>query len=216
MSYLLDVPLEVAEGIIDQLHRDIRSLRNYALTCRGWLPRARYHLMKSIRIRSRDDLFSIYDYLRLHPDIARSVRRLSVGSAETDYSSFFIEAAVPVFLLRRLPNLETYQIYGRGQDGLHKPAYIYIHRTTLTAARYSVFLEELCLYDLVFPTDAEVVRLLMALSCLRCLKCSNVSIKNSRSLTVDSNDPPLLQGNYSVLSEFTVSSEIHRRSICSP
>ncbi|KAI0694465.1 hypothetical protein C8T65DRAFT_585001, partial [Cerioporus squamosus] len=77
MSTLSELPyvlLDVAENIIDQLSRDVESLRSCSLTCRGWLPRARYHLVASIRVRSREDLYSICDYFRVNPGMANCVR----------------------------------------------------------------------------------------------------------------------------------------------
>ncbi|RDX40401.1 hypothetical protein OH76DRAFT_1304203, partial [Lentinus brumalis] len=69
-----NVPLEVEENVIDQLSRDVKSLRSCALTCHGWLPRARYHLVASIRVRSREDLYSICDYFSFNPRMATLVR----------------------------------------------------------------------------------------------------------------------------------------------
>ncbi|TFK88412.1 hypothetical protein K466DRAFT_447651, partial [Polyporus arcularius HHB13444] len=69
-----NVPLEVEENVIDQLSRDVESLRSCALTCHGWLPSARYHLVASIRVRSREDLYSICNYFSFNPRMATLVR----------------------------------------------------------------------------------------------------------------------------------------------
>ncbi|TFK80335.1 hypothetical protein K466DRAFT_447106, partial [Polyporus arcularius HHB13444] len=100
------IPLEVAEKIIDLLRRDVRLLRSCALICRGWHPRARCHLMTSIRVQSRDELFSICDYFDSNALLASLVRSLSV--APVDAGSLSLLEVVPVRLVSRLPNLHRY------------------------------------------------------------------------------------------------------------
>ncbi|RDX41535.1 hypothetical protein OH76DRAFT_1303201, partial [Lentinus brumalis] len=56
------------------LSSDIYALRNCALTCRGWRPRAWYHLITSIRVRSKDDLYSIVDYIASSPRMSSIIR----------------------------------------------------------------------------------------------------------------------------------------------
>ncbi|KAL6307453.1 hypothetical protein BKA93DRAFT_727392 [Sparassis latifolia] len=42
------IPAEIRDRIIDTLHADRPALRACSLTCHGWLPRARYHLFRSV------------------------------------------------------------------------------------------------------------------------------------------------------------------------
>ncbi|TFK80333.1 hypothetical protein K466DRAFT_441781, partial [Polyporus arcularius HHB13444] len=68
------IPLEVGENIIDQLSGHVASLRSCALTCRGWDCHARQHLITSISVRSREDLYSIRDYMASNPRMGSLVR----------------------------------------------------------------------------------------------------------------------------------------------
>ncbi|KAI0758699.1 hypothetical protein C8Q74DRAFT_1209590, partial [Fomes fomentarius] len=68
-SVVATLPVEVEEGIIDKLHYHIDALRNCALTCRRWLPRTRYHLFATIRVTTKDELFSLCTSLSQSPHL---------------------------------------------------------------------------------------------------------------------------------------------------
>ena len=69
------MPVEVIEHIIDSFASDKRTLKACALTGRAWLPRARYHLYRTLVVRrgGRDPY-----KLRFYPAVARCVRRVIV------------------------------------------------------------------------------------------------------------------------------------------
>ncbi|TFK78469.1 hypothetical protein K466DRAFT_449540, partial [Polyporus arcularius HHB13444] len=159
------IPLEVAENIIDQLSEDVDSLRSCALTCRGWDRHARYHLMASICIQSRDDLYSIRDYFASNPRMSRFVRSLSMSPATTDKNPRFLLEVLPVDVLERLPNLQRYCIAGHGDA-------ISFHTTTLFHVKAYLLVEELKLESLQFRTSMDLARVLCALPRLRRLECN--------------------------------------------
>ncbi|TFK81429.1 hypothetical protein K466DRAFT_451226, partial [Polyporus arcularius HHB13444] len=165
-------PLEIAENIIDVLSRDVRSLRSCALICRGWHSRARYHLMTTIRVQSRDELFSICDYFTFNPHLASLVRSLSVAPVEA--GSLSLLEIIPVRLVSRLPNLHRYVMRNSStsafdirSNGVH----LNIHRTTIVQIRTYLHVDALSLGPLEFSAIAELARLLIALPSLRCLEC---------------------------------------------
>ncbi|RDX41517.1 hypothetical protein OH76DRAFT_1302826, partial [Lentinus brumalis] len=157
------IPLEVGENIIDQLGGHVDSLRSCALTCRGWNRHARYHLVAAIRVRSREDLYSICDYFTSNPRMASLVRTLSMSPVETEDRLFLVEV-LPVDLLKRLPNLQRYSIIGERSPN---PAFVSFHGTTLLHIKTYLHVEELNLNFLKFRTSVQLARVLMALPRLR-------------------------------------------------
>ncbi len=180
MSSLPQFPyilLDVAEKIIDQLNGDNPSLRSCTLTSRGWHPRARYHLMASIRIRSREDLSSIYDYFCCNPLLAGVVRNLSIAPDESESNPLFLLQAIPVFLLSRLPNIRRYSI---GHRFLHTG--IALHNSTLKCINTYLHVEELGLGPLSLRTLPELARLFIALPQAR-LGCTDLNIRPPSATT---------------------------------
>ncbi len=160
------IPLEVGENFIDQLSGRVRSLRSCALVCRGWNRHARYHLVAAIRVRSREDLYSICDYFTSNPRMASLVRTLSMSPAETKNRLFLLEV-LPVDLLKRLPNLQRYSMLG--ERCLGSPS-VSFHDTTLLHIKTYLHVEELNLDFLNFRTSVQLAKVLMALPQLRRLE----------------------------------------------
>lgn len=159
-------PLEVAEHIIDHLNCHVDSLRNCALTCGAWLPRARYHLVESIRIGSTEEFSPVLDYFDAHPRMTRFVKQISIGD------SIPLEA-VSVGFLMRFPNLRSCKIRGK----LWAPP-ICFHPTTLVRVKRHLLLEKLCLQCLDFQSKGELARLISALPHLQHLECTDVRLRS--------------------------------------
>lgn len=75
-------PAEITDYIIDYLWGDKCTLKACSLTCQAWLPATRYHLFKSIRIRSSDDCYRFYKLLSTRSllrsvDFAKYVREIT-------------------------------------------------------------------------------------------------------------------------------------------
>ncbi len=206
------VPLEVAENIIDALgaSRDANSLRNCALTCRGWHPRARYHLMASICIRSREDLSSILDYFDSTPDIAGAVWSLALYPEDHEHS-LFLRGAIPIALFSRFPNLRSYRINGHAFAN-HSIPPISFYPNSLVGLK-AFLLEELSLTDVVFRTGTELARLLIALCRLRRLDCKDVSFKDQSNPVTSATHLARLRNRCSTLLELSVSGHTCRGGI---
>ncbi|KAI0750063.1 hypothetical protein C8Q80DRAFT_1052773, partial [Daedaleopsis nitida] len=67
-------PLDIEERFIDQLEEDVAALRCCALVSRLWHPRSRYHLLRSIRIRTRAEYLAICRFLEDNQDLCSLVR----------------------------------------------------------------------------------------------------------------------------------------------
>ncbi|TFK82693.1 hypothetical protein K466DRAFT_499841 [Polyporus arcularius HHB13444] len=150
------LPLEVGENIIDHLSEDVYSLCSCALTCRGWNRHARQHLMTSIHIQSREDLYSVHDYIVSNPRMSSSVRSVLISPSDIEQNPRCLLEVLPVDLLKRLPNLQRYCLFGH-----YEP--ISFHATTLIHIKTYLFVEELHLEHVVFHTSAELARVLIAL-----------------------------------------------------
>ncbi len=168
------IPLEVGENIIDQLDEHVDSLRSCALTCRGWSRHARQHLIASIRIQSREDLYSICDYITSTPRISSFIRSVSLTPAPTAKKPRFFLDVLPVHLLMRLPNLQRYCIAD------YRDAILF-HSIALVNLKAYVLVRELRLERVRFHTGAELARFLIALPQLRRLECHEV--RSSAAMT---------------------------------
>lgn len=205
MSTLADtprVPLEIAENVMDNLDGHVLTLCSCALTCRGWLPRARFQLMVSIRISTRDDIPSINDYLNSHPHLANAVRKLSVAPSGQEAAGFLLEA-FPVFLVARLPNLRKCVMRGYNVPVEESKAAAVFHPLTLAGMRTYLLVEMLNLYGVMFRTSTELARLLSSLPRLRFLSYASLDIQ-SRSPMIKAIDMVRFRDKCSLLSELTV------------
>ncbi len=195
LPYLPYIPLEVAENIIDQYGEDVRLLRSCALTCRGWNRHARYHLVASIRVQSREDLYSIHDYFASHPRMASFVRSLSMSPVPEDKKPGCLLEVLPVDLLKLLPDIRRYRIVGVGWNAFERIAF---HDTTFIHIKTYLHVEELHLENLIFRTSAELARVLIALPRLQRLEYGRVKVD------IKTADTSRFRDKCNMLSEVTV------------
>ncbi|TFK79264.1 hypothetical protein K466DRAFT_505843 [Polyporus arcularius HHB13444] len=190
------IPLEVGENFIDQLGGHVRSLRSCALTCRGWNRHARQHLMVAIRVQSREDLYSICDYFASDPRMASLVRSLCMASPPGREKHRCLLEVLPVYLVKRLPNLQRYSIggwtYFTGYDQVS------FHATALMHIKTNLHVEELNLNYLTFGTSAELARVLIALPRLQRLQYRGLKVY------IKTADTSRFRDKCNMLSEVTV------------
>ena len=173
------VPIQVSEHIMDMLAGDGKTLGSCALTCSEWHPRARYHLLTSIRFigdvhQTQDRLSSLRDYLDAHPDMTSRVRRCFLDVWDTGVSP----QEAWSFLLLRFPALRSLVIAKDNQT------HSCLHPTTYIRIKEHILLEELVLQDVRFGTSAEFARLLVALPRLKRLECNQVWLRNEEDTEV--------------------------------
>ncbi|KAI0696112.1 hypothetical protein C8T65DRAFT_698483 [Cerioporus squamosus] len=196
------IPPDVAENIIDQLSGDVHSLRSCALTCHTWHPRAWYHLVASIRIQSREDLFSVCDYFRSNPRVAAAVRSLSMSPSDVESNPLFLLLAVAVALLSRLPNLRSYSIRCSKFAPESKP--LSFHATTFVRMKTYLLVEELRLGSLKFQSGGELARLLIALPRLRRFECVDLHLEDEIDLMANPTGMTQFRDKCRMLSEVTI------------
>ncbi|KAH9917036.1 uncharacterized protein B0H18DRAFT_1136832 [Fomitopsis serialis] len=82
-AQICNLPCELRDTVIDLLHTDHGSLKACSLTCRAWLPRARYHLFRTISIdRGRTgDAFA--HLLRSSPTISTHIQDVEINGSQS-------------------------------------------------------------------------------------------------------------------------------------
>lgn len=102
------IPPEVIDYIVDFLHDDYKTLANCSLTCRSWLPRARYHKFSSMRV-THDTRDKYLKLLHTCPDVWPYIQRLRLDAfgSRTPWTEWGIVA-----LTNHLPNLHSLTLKG--------------------------------------------------------------------------------------------------------
>ncbi|KAI0326634.1 hypothetical protein GY45DRAFT_1258604 [Cubamyces sp. BRFM 1775] len=96
------LPPELCDQILDHLEDDKRTLRVCALTARSWLPRAQYHIFRSIYL----DWSNCYSFTRLlasNPALADYVNTLEIEGAFGIFSMDRLHGATLDAWLRAIP-----------------------------------------------------------------------------------------------------------------
>lgn len=79
------IPPELVDAIIDELHNDRASLATCSLASSSWTPRARYHLFRTIALRSERSFRQFQALLDLTPKIALYPRNLFINESWNSY-----------------------------------------------------------------------------------------------------------------------------------
>ncbi|KAI0932020.1 hypothetical protein AcW1_000735 [Taiwanofungus camphoratus] len=103
-SAMTIVPLELCDYIIDFLHNDRRALAACSLTCRAWLPAARFHLFDSIVLYNARLCTAFNRLLENSPALGLYVRELSIAKLSSS-GRLEEDAAELSFVQRLLPSI---------------------------------------------------------------------------------------------------------------
>ena len=169
-------PTEVFETVIDQASDRPRSLWAISLTCRDFLPRARYHLFYHIRISSKEQMFSIPVFLHERPWLLPLVRYITIApeSPEDGLLPGRLFEVIPVPLFTQLPNLRGLRLtnyYSEGEG-------VSLSRIALSALRiYSAPVRHVELFGVAFSSVHDLMRHLSGFSNLSRLTCRHVRLK---------------------------------------
>lgn len=105
-------PAEIEDLVIDELRRDVQTLRQCALTCSGWLPRSRHHLFFSVQLRTIRQLFSLCSAITEYSHLRPLVRSVSLEATTVRPDSEHLTEITPIPLLNLLPNMTRWFILG--------------------------------------------------------------------------------------------------------
>ena len=181
-SFPRQFPIEIEENIIDHLSSRPSALLNCTLTCRRWLPRARFRLLYAVCIKSRAGLASLCCFLERNPHCQTWIRSVTMAPS-VEEETLMLSGIFPIPLLSpRLPNLRRWEI----RDGMTRicseERSLCFNKATLIQLLYSSFsIDELSLKALRFTSAAEILRLAGSFPKLRCLVWDNVGFNLKRS-----------------------------------
>ncbi|TBU48207.1 hypothetical protein BD309DRAFT_349032 [Dichomitus squalens] len=71
------LPFELSDYIIDFLHNDAKALKACALTCQAWVPAARFHLFRTIVLKTANSTTAFRRLLDKSPSLGLYVRELT-------------------------------------------------------------------------------------------------------------------------------------------
>ncbi|TBU33872.1 hypothetical protein BD309DRAFT_855433 [Dichomitus squalens] len=128
-------PTEIEENLLDLLSDHPQTLRNCALTCRRWLPRSRFHLLRAVSLRTREDLASLCGFLDVDPQCRQWVRSVVMAPIVEKDTQLVLET-FPVPSLAALPNLRRWEIRGADMSDPSRRRALLCHKATLARLGY--------------------------------------------------------------------------------
>ena len=177
-----NLPVEVIEHILDLLHVNIDDLRQFALTCRALLIRARHHLFYAIRLQAtQQDLESLCQVFNANPHL-KSLVRIVTLHFPPDESPLVKASGFPARLLGQLPRLCHWKLSTDGIKSSRLLRIMSFHWTTLAFLKTTKLIQTLELKGLKFIWDIELVRLLASLPLLQDLRCSDIVSHNTTTV----------------------------------
>ena len=187
---VMQLPIEILEGVIDQTCDSPATLRDLSLTCSEFLPRARYHIFTSIVIRTMEQMLSSRDFLDARPwllplvykvtlDLSTSLNR-STDSEDRAKQKPHLLHVVPMYLFAHFPNLRVWRIHG--EMGYPRENWVTFHRSTL---RYynicSSHIHHLELCNIQFKRMSDFARLVSAFTSIHTLTCTYIQLPTADS-----------------------------------
>ncbi|PIL30099.1 transporter [Ganoderma sinense ZZ0214-1] len=182
------LPIEILEAIIDQTSDHAESLRRLSLTCKDFLPRARYHLFSTICIRNLQQMEASREFFDSHPWIVRLVQQvtLSVAVGDLDDESALnnpnirVLDVVPVHLLSKLPSLRSWRM--KTVPHLPSQVSLSLHRYTLSSyKKHGDRIKDLGLEMIPFDDILDFVGLISAFQGLDSLTCESLRFRTPRA-----------------------------------
>lgn len=168
------LPVETCERIIDCFHdawvvADREALLACALTCKTWLARCRFHLLRNVTFTDRPQLVSFLRLLKANPHVSPLVKGVLVDNQwEMRRRHAPSLATFPLMLARRLTAVARLHIQ-----------YCSFRATIIDGCFWMCLAEfaaltTLSLYDVEFSSVHQFGHLILAMPALRNLQCWDV------------------------------------------
>ncbi|KAI0357885.1 hypothetical protein OH77DRAFT_1398326 [Trametes cingulata] len=169
------IPQEVIEAIIDALWADQKALRQCALTCRTWLPRARYRLFRRATLRRTDQLARFSRALQASRESLGLVNEL-ILTAHGPALPSLVSSAFAI-LAGRLPQLEKLRISVQDDHSVRsaEACRLNISRRTISHITHFRMLTRLELCSLELSSFMDLGRIIVRLPRLTVLSLIQVS-----------------------------------------
>ncbi|KAK7694804.1 hypothetical protein QCA50_001992 [Cerrena zonata] len=176
----LCIPPELCDYTIDYLHDDPSSLKQCSLTCKSWLPAARYHLFGRVEIHSQYSCDAFYRVLSGAPEIGAIIHQLDISSsilgelmgAKAKARGISPLVMIPPLLLSLLPNVKV----------------LTISALTMKAALHNQWsggitsVTQLTLHGCFFDSMGQFIDLYHSFPCLETLSLTDTRWKSSKYL----------------------------------
>ncbi|KAF8478816.1 hypothetical protein JB92DRAFT_3102285, partial [Gautieria morchelliformis] len=163
---------ELIDQVIDHLHDDSPSLRACCITCRAWVPSARFHIFHNIVLSAKHaDALAVI--LETSSHIFPLVRSLTISrhSEQLHKGSDYLDAVIPT-IAPKLTKLKTLRFY-----------YVTLaqqHPNVLSALIHNFStIQELCIEGGGFNRLRDLATLIVAHPCLECLDVSAIWWKSA-------------------------------------
>lgn len=183
-SPLITVSPDIEERIIDELSDCVPALRCGALTCRAWLPRCRFYLLSSVRIKTGRQLEEFADMLNTYPTRCSWINSLTMAPVAEESNPRRLIETFPAILLPKLSHLQRWEINQAGSRSVGESATLFFDDVTRPQLRHSS-IQELHLCSVRIGSYAELIRLLMAFRRLGSLKCTNLAFGRADTVGID-------------------------------
>ncbi|KAF8532439.1 hypothetical protein JB92DRAFT_3103902 [Gautieria morchelliformis] len=172
-------PGELIDQVIDHLHDDPPSLRACCITCRAWVPSARFHIFHDI-VLSAEHADALAVLLETSPHISPLVRSLTInGHLDKMHKGldYYLEAVIPAIApkLTRLKTLRVERVTLAKQHPKVLSALIHNFST----------LQELHISVVLFNRFRDLAALIVAHPFLECLDLGAI-LWNFKSVTAES------------------------------
>ena len=164
------LPWEVVERVVEHSAKNTRTLYSFTLTCRDLCPRSTILLLRHVKAKNRDQLFTLCDVLKTKPHLQLCVQPVSIPADEFS----------PHPLLRILPNLYEIEFTGTGSQrlGSQEPFFTF-HAAVLTHCRqFGQHIRSLSLWHLNLPSLSAFSSILLSFPRIESLSYCALSVKN--------------------------------------
>lgn len=168
------LPVEICERIIDCFHdawvvADREALLACALTCKTWLARCRFHLLRNVTFTDRPQLVSFLRLLKANPHVSPLVKGVLIDNRwEMRRRHAPSLATFPLMLARKLTAVARIHIQYCSFRASIVDGCFWMCLTEFAA------LTTLSLYDVEFSSVHQFGHLILAMPALRNLQCWDV------------------------------------------
>ncbi|KAI0708053.1 hypothetical protein C8Q76DRAFT_139810 [Earliella scabrosa] len=179
------LPIELIEFVIDNLSDDLGTLHTCSLVARGWHAFSRVYIFRKVDLKSMHQIKRLVQALDADNALERFVDTVvvwivpdPVGRCAQWPSVLTVLDALPILLLRRLPNLAHLDLHHYGVKE-HRPLiHSFLLRPSLIRSlRRCAPIRKLSLYSVTFKTSSDLVNLIReGLPTLERLRCISIDV----------------------------------------
>ena len=179
------LPIELIEFVIDNLSDDLGTLHTCSLVARGWHAFSRVYIFRKVDLKSMHQIKRLIQALDADNALERFVDTVvvwivpdPVGRCAQWPSVLTVLDALPILLLRRLPNLAHLDLRHYGVKENRPLIHSFLLRPSLIRSlRRCAPIRKLSLHSVTFKTSSDLVNLIReGLPTLERLECVSIDV----------------------------------------